>query len=295
MSGRNEAPELEAAIDGDRYRMLVLDLDGTLLDRYRRVRWEDVQAVEALRAHGVHVTIATGRLYSGTRDIARRLSIRDTVACMNGSELVDTASDRVLSGRYLPPPVLHEARRLLMGAGVTTVLFGSDTIHYCPDALPHMRYLRSWSQRFTEWESIYDPGPWERRHDLLAVVAVGPWRAIDTVSRAITERVDLATTEVLAFPSGDGRRGFLMVRDRGEDKGTALRAMAAARQLDAAQCVCVGDWINDVPMLQSSALSFAMSGTPDWLQQAADHVLETPTQHGGAVVEVARRVWGVTI
>lgn len=277
------------------YRMLVLDLDGTLLDRRRRVDWRDVEAAARLRDRGVHVTIATGRLFSGTRDVARRMGISSTVACMNGSEMLHSASGEVLRGNYMPNETLDLVRRTLARSGVATVLFASQTIHRSELADAHMRQLRSWSQYFTEWEDIYSSSAWERARDILAVVAVGTWTAIRAVSAELEERLDLSRFELLSFPSPDGRRGFMMVRDNRENKGSALRNMATELGIREDQCVCVGDWMNDIPMLQSGALSFAMGGSPDWLQAAADEVATTRITEGGIVAELAEKVWGIAV
>ncbi|HLM74033.1 MAG TPA: HAD hydrolase family protein, partial [Polyangiaceae bacterium] len=52
------------------YKLLVVDLDGTLLRRDGVIDESDREAIERLRAAGIPSTIATGRLYSGTRAIA---------------------------------------------------------------------------------------------------------------------------------------------------------------------------------------------------------------------------------
>lgn len=277
------------------YKMLVLDLDGTLLDRRRRVDWRDVEAAARLRERGVHITIATGRLFSGTRDVARRMGIASTVACMNGSEMLHSANGEVLRGNYMPNGTLDIVRRALVRSGVATVLFASQTIHRCELADAHMRQLRSWSQYFTDWEDIYSASAWERARDILAVVAVGTWTAIQRVTDELQGQIDLSRFEILSFPSPDAKRGFLMVRDNRENKGSALRNMAAELGIDEEDCVCVGDWMNDMPMLQSNALSFAMGSSPDWLQAAADQVATTKVTEGGIVAELAGRVWGVSL
>ena len=69
-----------------RYRMVALDLDGTLLSTQRKVA--DVQAdyLRGLSEKGFHVCIATGRAATGTYDHAAKLQISKLpIVCSNGS------------------------------------------------------------------------------------------------------------------------------------------------------------------------------------------------------------------
>src|SRR5580698_11376 len=71
------------------YRLLALDLDGTLLRSDGRVDDRDRDAIAELQRAGVAVTIVTGRLYSGSLAAARACAIAGTIACVEGSHLVD--------------------------------------------------------------------------------------------------------------------------------------------------------------------------------------------------------------
>ena len=70
------------------YKLCAVDLDGTLLDPNGAAHDKDLRALKALMSEGLHVTIVTGRLYSGTRPTAEALGIRGPVACVDGSHIV---------------------------------------------------------------------------------------------------------------------------------------------------------------------------------------------------------------
>ena len=79
-----------------RYQLLAIDIDGTLLRRDGSIHEDDLQAIGRLRAAGVPIAIATGRLYSGTRHIAQKVGIVGPVACVDGSHIVHTEGDTPL-------------------------------------------------------------------------------------------------------------------------------------------------------------------------------------------------------
>lgn len=299
MSAPAKPKSLESlSVDPDHYRMLVLDLDGTALDGKGRLLPEDVRAAEALRERGVIVTIATGRLYGGTATHAKTLGVDTQIACMNGSEMISSVDGQVTSANYLPNEVAVHARELLQEHKFATSLFSSWEIHHCGTSNPYRHYLETWSTHFKEYDDVYKSSAWERDERLLAVVSTGPIQDIYDTAEALNEKIDQEFYEILAFPAwprkeGDDEHGIFMLRDKRENKGRALRSMAKDAGIEENQVVCVGDWMNDMPMLESDALSFAMGGTPDWLQKSAKYVAETQTKAGGVVAELAERVWGI--
>lgn len=286
------------SVDPEHYRMLVLDLDGTALNAEGKITPEDAYAAAALRERGVVVTIATGRLYGGTAGHAKTLGVDTEIACMNGAEMLSASDGRVSLANYLPNEVAVFAREQLQKHDLATSLFSSWEIHHGAEAHRYRHYLQTWSTYFKEYDDVYKSPAWERDERLLAVVSTGPIDQIKETAEIVNEEIDQDRYEILAFPAwprkeGDEEHGIFMLRDKRENKGRALRRMAKAHGLQEDQVVCVGDWLNDVPMLETDALSFAMAGTPDWMHKAAKHTTRTHTKDGGVVAELAERVWGI--
>ena len=67
-------------------RVFVTDIDGTLLGADGDVHPSDAEAIAALIQRGVPVTLCTGRMYSGTREIAAAMRILGPVACIDVGE-----------------------------------------------------------------------------------------------------------------------------------------------------------------------------------------------------------------
>lgn len=272
-------------------RMLVLDIDGTTLTRDHALAPEDRHALQALRNAGIPVSLATGRLWSGTQDLAHDLELRGPVACMNGSEIIDPTTGQRLLRRPLDRPARDAARLTLDRAGLTTFLFASERIVHCDRGTPFTQFMRSWSNSFARFESVFDAPDWACDDTLLAVAALGDEATTHAAARAATDALP-AHIEVLLYPSRAGVWA-LHLRDRRDDKGTALDHLAAAHGLGPDDVVAVGDWLNDLPMLRRAGRSFAMAQAPEAVRDAATHTLESSDETGGAIAEVAHRVWGI--
>ena len=86
---------------------------------------------------------------------------------------------------------------------------------------------------------------------------------------------------------------FVKVRHSRENKGTALRRMAAERGVPLSAVVAVGDWMNDIPMLRAAGRSYAMGDSAEDVCAAATETLAATRHHGGGIAEVAARIWGL--
>lgn len=274
------------------FRVLVLDLDGTTLDLQSRVAPIDVAAARALQAQGVHVTIATGRLFTGTRWVAQELEIRGSVAVMNGSELIDVESQVASHGRYLDRAVRDGIHRTLKDRGLATFLFESRRIHYGREHARHAPYLATWTEDLAHHDDVFDAPTWGSSEDLVAVGVAGRADEI-ALAREALRQVLPSEVETVLFATHRGD-AFLKLRHAGEDKGTALGRLAAEHGTTAEACVAVGDWINDIPMLKVAGRSYAMGHAGPDVRAAAHEVLDA-AGNGGAIAEVARRVWGITV
>jgi hypothetical protein len=266
--------------------MLVLDLDGTALRHDGELDPLDVAAAHALHAAGVHVTIATGRLFSGTRRHAKSLGVRGSVAVMNGSEIIDVQTETAGFGQYLPAPVQDHVRDVFAAHDVMTLLYHSRRIHYPQSAAKLKAYLGTWSEDLRIHDDVHAAEDW-RSDRIVAICAVGTEPAVHAARDALELPAELGTEVFYTFY---GER-FVKVRSAVEDKGTAIARLAAERGLTPADVVVVGDWLNDVSMFRAAGRSFAMRGSE--VEQAAGEVLESERGAGGAVAEVARRVWGL--
>ena len=84
-------------------RMIVTDLDGTLLNSRFRIPAENKAALQAAAAKGVFVTLATGRMYSSARPYALELGIDAPIITYNGA-VVKSVQGEVLLRQYASSP-----------------------------------------------------------------------------------------------------------------------------------------------------------------------------------------------
>lgn len=274
------------------YKLLALDVDGTLLRRDGSVHPTDHAAIERVAASGVIVTIVTGRLYSGTHHVARQVGIRGPVACVDGSHIVDLADDSALFHAGLTGADALLVRDVITRHQAASFLFANDTVVHDADGAPFAGYVRTWSPRVDVVACVLDHPYWHDERGLMAVVAIGAEASIRAAVHELETRLT-HVAHVISFPVPRIGMFAMIIRAAGPTKGTAVEWLARHHGCTATDVVVVGDWLNDLPMFAVAGRSFVMGQAPPAVKAAATDELVADCFGGGGVAEAVLRAWGI--
>ena len=104
------------------YKLIALDIDDTITLTPRVVPDEIIEAVKKAKEHGIHVTVATGRGWLGSKLIIDQLDVTDPVINYGGAMVNEPRTGRALHANEIPPElvtnVLGEAKALGMHAHI---------------------------------------------------------------------------------------------------------------------------------------------------------------------------------
>lgn len=271
-------------------RLIAIDIDGTLLRDDGAIAPVDRRAIARVRASGVHVTLATGRLPSAALPIAEELSLTLPLVCCDGAVTVCPRTHVDLHAVALDRGRLEAALTLFARHGVTPFLFtpgGVVARAHAPDA----PLVSGWSSRL-----IIDPNL-----DAFARAANGA-PVLAALGVAGEQRARSAYDEISALPIPGANASLFLLEgtDRwavrigpvGVDKASGLARLAEQVGVTATEVAVVGDWHNDVPMFQWAGHSFAMGHAPAEVAHAARHRLRATAAKGGGVAEVIELIAG---
>ena len=276
-----------------KYKLLAVDLDGTLLDPTGSAHEVDIRALKALLAAGVHVTIVTGRLYSGTRHVAEQIGLKGPVACVDGSHIVSATTHKTLHVHAISGARALALREAMAKSRAATFVFAQDQVVYDERGRQYLGYVSTWSTSLVVAdESVRHPF-WEHDAGVTAVVAVGERAQIHTAVEAIATTLG-DHAQIAMFPAKNVHdRWGMIVRAAGGDKGTALAYVADHYGVPMTDVVAVGDWINDIPMLRVAGRSFSMGHAPDPVKTVVTDQLRHTSIEGGGVARVVELAFGV--
>ncbi len=278
--------------NGTTPKLLAIDLDGTLLRRDGTIHADDLAAIRRLREAGVPVSIVTGRLYSGSIAAARTAGIQGPIACVDGSQIVDTRDHTPLFLRAIAGQPASTLRRVIEKHAAASFLFDGDEIVHDAAGHPFTRFLSKWSTNLAQVDRVANHSSWEDDDGLLAVVSVGERSRIEAAAVEATAELDGHAT-VASFPTGSSHETYAMlVRALGVSKGTAIEWLARHHGCTAADVVAVGDWVNDLSMFQTAGRSFVMAHAPEHVKATATDRLNASEATGGGIAEAVRTAWG---
>jgi Cof subfamily protein (haloacid dehalogenase superfamily) len=260
--------------------LFAVDLDGTLVDREDRIHPRDRVAIARARASGVAVTIATGRLTSRTHPVARDLGLDAPMVCADGAVIACAATERVLARRAIATDEVESILTALVDHDLSSFVFTHGAIHSCERGRQHHEYVSGWARNITAHPDVLAAEVWRSDPDsTVMLVGIG---SEDRVRAALVRLGPLADRlESLSFSVAAGR--VVRFVSRGTSKGTGLADVAGRLGLTAERVAVVGDWFNDVPMLEWAGRSFAMPHAPDSVKSTATDVLPARSGESGAI------------
>lgn len=245
-------------------RLLICDLDGTLLDADGTISPRTDAALAAVRAAGVELALATGRVPRGIEAVARRLGIDGPQITMHGGLVVDLESGEPVFSVVLTPPEVDQ----LISLGDELDL---PTLLCFPDGFRTSDLRQEVIDLFVPYD---EPLPLVVA-DLAVLRASRPHKvAIWTGADRYEEALALARTRLdgrFAITSGDNRS--LELLPRGVDKGRAARALAESMGIAMDEVAGIGDGTNDIELLAAVGRSVAMRHARPEVRAAASMVI----------------------
>ena len=253
-------------------RLLVSDVDGTLVNRDKALTDVTVAAVERLRGAGLDFTLISARPMSGMTALLDRLAIDLPAAAFNGGILF-RRDGTILSRTTIPAEAARGVFALAAGTDVDAWVFANDLWYASDGDGPHTQ-----SERVS---SAQEP-----------VTGIDLTTLLDRADKITFVSDDADALAALADRCRDGfgdvatilqsQPYYLDVTALAANKGDGVAALANAIGVDLVQTAAIGDQANDVPMLSRVALPIAMGNAPDAVKAKASTVTRSNDDDGVA-------------
>lgn len=253
-------------------RLLLCDVDGTLVRHDKSLGLPVVDAVARCQAAGVPVSIISARPMSGMLWIAERLKIVEPMAAFNGGTIFD-ADGQTRAAEHIAPDAAARALAMLEKPGIDRWLFADGKWYAQTGEGDHA--ARERGSAGIEPTVVQDFAGLTARADKIVGVC--------------DDHALLAMLEPeLADGLGDhahvsrSQAYYLDVTAPQADKGHGVAALAKGAGVSLDEVAVIGDQRNDMPMFARAGLSIAMSQGPDEVRAAATHVTLSNDEDGVA-------------
>ncbi len=264
-----------------RYRLVISDVDGTLVNRDKKLTPGVKVAVERLKAAGVPFTLVSARCPLGVQPLIEALDVKGPVAAYNGGTIF-IAGGEVIERHTIPTEVTRGVLAMAGSEPVSIWVFADGVWHADTVDNPHVARERlsanqaptivsdfaQFAARAEKLTLVSDDAPLLAR---LATEAIGKYGDQATIAQSQTYYLDVTATVA--------------------NKGNAIAALARAHGVPLEEVAVFGDQFNDVPMFDRAGFSVAMGQAPDGVKAKADAV-STGNDQDGVAVAIDRYILG---
>jgi Cof subfamily protein (haloacid dehalogenase superfamily) len=253
-------------------RLVIADVDGTLVTRDKVLTERACEVVSKLRDAGIAFAITSGRPPRGMSMLIEPLYLTTPIAAFNGGMFIKPDIS-IIDQHVLPPDVAVEVVRLIKSHGLDVWVYRG------PDWFVRQRHGPHVDRE--EWTVKFPPIVVSRFDDVLnrAAKIVGVSDDLEAVARCEADARQKFGDHVSAARS---QPYYLDVTHPQANKGTVVRKLSQWLDVPAGQIATIGDMPNDVLMFALSGLSIAMGNASREVQRAARRVTTSNEEEGFA-------------
>jgi hypothetical protein len=270
-----------------RYRLLAIDIDGTLVNSQDELTLATSEALRRAIEAGIRVVLATGRRYSRALPLVAPLALDVPLITASGALIKDPLDHRTLFCAEFTPGVLAGALRMVDAAGYEPVLY-ADTYaegfdYYCRRVEIERPELAEFFRLNPHFHRLLptlvdDPPP-----GVFSCFAMGNRAEMLALGNDLEQRYpDDLYVHVLRSPRYVGY--MCEIAPLGVTKWSGIEHLAHDWGIDDAEICAVGDDVNDIPMIRAAGLGVAMGNAQSEVKAAADRI--APGHDEDGLVEV---------
>ena len=261
-----------------KYKLLVLDVDGTLLNDEREISKRTLAALLKVQQMGVRIVLASGRPTYGLMPLAKTLELGNYggfVLSYNGCQIIKAQNGEILFERRINPEMLPYLEKKARKNGFAIFTYRDDTL--ITDS-PDNEYIKN--------EALLNNLKIIREDEFSTAIDFAPCKCM-LVSDKEKALIGLEQHwEKRLAGTLDAFRSepyFLEVVPCGVNKANTLGALLEHLGVTREEVIAVGDGVCDVTMLQLAGMGVAMGHSQDSVKVCADYVTASNEEDGVAL------------
>lgn len=259
------------------YRLLVLDLDGTLTNSKKEISPRNLRTLLRLQQSGVRLVLASGRPTYGIAPLAEQLQMKTYngyILSYNGGEIIDWSTGQLLYRNLLPDDVLPVLYQTAIDNGQAILTYDNEFILTENPDDPYVRkeaFLNKMQVRRTDNFLQDAPLP------LPKCLIVGEPEQLMQTEAELSLRLQRQISVYRSEPY------FLELVPLGIDKARSLAVLLEKLGIAREEMVAMGDGYNDLSMIKYAGLGIAMGNAQEPVKAAAHYIAPSNDEDGVAV------------
>lgn len=261
------------------YKLLVLDVDGTLLTDEGTISKRTLAAIKKVQQTGTTVVLASGRPLHGLWPIAKKLDLDKYggyILAYNGAQIVDAPSGRLLLSQTIEQESIPFLERQANKHGVAIFTYNENEVLTNDAKSPYiLREAAINDMKVREFKPLSDAVDFNPHK---CILVNDDAQEIALLEEEIKMRLDGVMNVFRTEPY------FLEVVPKLIDKANALGVLLETFNVDAKELIVIGNGKADYSMIQLAGLGVAMGNAIDSVKRCADVVTASNNEDGVAII-----------
>ena len=265
-----------------KYKLIVLDLDGTLTNSKKEISSRNRETLIRIQEQGIRLVLASGRPTYGIVPLANELRMNEFggfILSYNGGEIINWETKEMMYENVLPNevvPVLYECARtnhlsILTYDGAEIVTENSQDPYVQKEAFLNKRETNDFLTDITL--------------PVAKCLIVGDAGKLIPVESELCIRLQGKINVFRSEPY------FLELVPQGIDKALSLSVLLENIGMTREEVIAIGDGYNDLSMIKFAGMGIAMGNAQEPVKKAADYITLTNDEDG--VAEAIERIFNV--
>lgn len=275
-----------------KYKMLAIDLDGTLLNEEKKLTVENINTLKKIHNKGVEIVIATGRRYWSAKSLTKDLNINLVIMANNGNIVRKVYNDEVLVTKYLNESDFYTLIKRGRERGMHPIL---HVDHYEQDYdiiiefdVNNEKYSSYMAKNLDRYKKIDDFLSY-KDSKVLAVCYLGDIKNLEEFESFIKNSYPKKySSHIMSKLTIAG--GLLEIMNPMGSKWLSLKEYAFEKGIKPKEIIAIGDDNNDIEMLKNAGLGISMKNASKKVKEVADIITEQTNNESG-VSKVLNKVF----
>ncbi|GMG96369.1 Cof-type HAD-IIB family hydrolase [Tepidimicrobium xylanilyticum] len=264
-----------------KYKLIAIDMDGTLLNSERKVSDKNRNALLRAKKKGIHIVLSTGRILGSALYFSRNLGLNNHVIACNGALIYYLKGQNFLYENSMDVNTVKEIVELAEKNSIYYYFYDKFTFYLreCGSEIfdYYKYYEKDWVKQGIEIEIFQNP------IDILEHNRPTIYKFVfidESEDKLLDFREKLKQIKGISISSSWYNN--IEVMSEGVSKGTALEYLIKELNIAASEVVAIGDNENDISMFKVAGLAIGMKNGIVDIKDYVDVITDTNDEDGVA-------------
>lgn len=269
-----------------KYKLICIDMDGTLLSDKHEVPELNKEMIKEATKQGVKIAITTGRIFTSAKRYSDLIGTDTPIIASNGAYIREKDKDEVIYESNLSKEQFYKILEVIKKYNLNVYFNTCDTMiteSVIPDNHAYKTMDADLAEEYkikfkenAEFDKVFD----EFNGKILKAICIEDQNK-EALNKAKEEMQKYDDLEVVSSWHNN-----FEVMPKGTSKGNAVKILAQMLEIDREEVICIGDSENDLSMIKYAGLGVAMGNALDIVKENADYITNTNSEAGvGKVIQ----------